>query len=107
MKCVGILLLQLLITATGFWYVFQNPQKPAQIAEALRYASMSWLLLAGLVTVWLKSLPRCAGRFFLATPFARLRSKRLLGEIDLGARLKCTWAANNIRSRERIGFILK
>jgi hypothetical protein len=45
MKCVGILLLQFLITATGFWYVFHNPQKPAQIAEALRYASMSWVLL--------------------------------------------------------------
>jgi hypothetical protein len=45
MKCVGILLFQLLITATGFWYVFHNPQKPAQIAEALRYASMSWVLL--------------------------------------------------------------
>lgn len=74
MKCVGILLLQLLITATGFWYVFHNPQKPAQIAEALRYASMSWGHLAGLVTVWLKSLPPCAGRLFLATPFARLRS---------------------------------
>jgi hypothetical protein len=37
MKCVGILLLQLLITATRFWYVFHNPQKPAQIAETLRY----------------------------------------------------------------------
>ena len=45
MKCVGILLRQFLITATGFWYVFHNPQKPAQIAEALRYASMSWVLL--------------------------------------------------------------
>jgi hypothetical protein len=45
MKCVGILLFQLLITATGFWYVFHNPQKPAQIAEALRYASMGWVLL--------------------------------------------------------------
>jgi len=45
MKCFGILLLQLLITATGFWYVFHNPQKPAQIAEALRYASIGWVLL--------------------------------------------------------------
>jgi hypothetical protein len=45
MKCVGILLLHFLITATGFWYVFHNPQKPAQIAEALRYASMSWVVL--------------------------------------------------------------
>jgi hypothetical protein len=46
MKCVGILLLQFLITATGFWYVFHNPQKPAQIAEALRYASIRCALLA-------------------------------------------------------------
>ena len=44
MKCVGILLLQFLITATGFWYVFHNPQKPAHIAEALRYASIGWVL---------------------------------------------------------------
>jgi hypothetical protein len=45
MKCFGILLLQLLITVTGFWYVFHDPQKPAQIAEALRYASIGWVLL--------------------------------------------------------------
>ena len=45
MKCVGFLLLQFLITATGFWYVVHNPQKPAQMAEALPYASMGWVLL--------------------------------------------------------------
>jgi len=31
----------------------------------------------------------------------------VFGRNEKCARLKCTWAANNIRSRERIGFILK
>ena len=49
MKRVGILLLQLLITMAGLWYVFHDPQKRAQIADAMRYASklglLGWVLL--------------------------------------------------------------
>lgn len=45
MKRIGILLLQLLVTAAGLWYVFHDPQKRAQIADALRHASISWVLL--------------------------------------------------------------
>jgi uncharacterized protein (TIRG00374 family) len=45
MKRIGIMLLQLLVTAAGLWYVFHDPQRRAQIAEALRHASLSWLLL--------------------------------------------------------------
>ena len=38
MKRIGIMLLQLLVTAAGIWYVFHDPQKRAQIADALREA---------------------------------------------------------------------
>jgi len=40
MKGIGIILLQLLVTAAGLWYVFHDPQRRAQIAEALRHASL-------------------------------------------------------------------
>jgi glycosyltransferase 2 family protein len=45
MKRTGIMLLQLFVTAAGLWYVFHDPQRRAQIAEALRHASISWVLL--------------------------------------------------------------
>jgi glycosyltransferase 2 family protein len=45
MKRIGIMLLQLLVTAAGLWYVFHDPQRRAQIAEALRQASLSWVLV--------------------------------------------------------------
>lgn len=44
MKRVGIILIQLLVTGTGLWYVFHDPQKRAQIANALRHAQISWVL---------------------------------------------------------------
>ena len=48
MKRVGIILPQLLVTAAGLWYVFHDPQRPPQIAEALRHASLSWVLLGSI-----------------------------------------------------------
>lgn len=45
MKRVGILLVQLLVTAAGLWYVFHDPQKRAHIADALRHGNISWILL--------------------------------------------------------------
>jgi glycosyltransferase 2 family protein len=45
MKRVGIMLVQLLVTAAGLWYVFHDPQRRAQIVDALRHASLSWVLL--------------------------------------------------------------
>jgi glycosyltransferase 2 family protein len=45
MKRVGIMLLQLLVTAAGLWYVFHDPQRRAQIADALRHAGIGWVLL--------------------------------------------------------------
>jgi hypothetical protein len=44
MKRSGIILLQLLVTGIGLWYVFHDPQKRAQIAVALGQADKSWLL---------------------------------------------------------------
>ena len=44
MKRIGIMLLQLLVTAGGIWYVFHDPQKRAQIADALREADRNWVI---------------------------------------------------------------
>jgi len=48
MKRVGIILLQLVVTSAGFWYVFHDPQRRAQIVDALRHARLGWLLLGWL-----------------------------------------------------------
>jgi uncharacterized protein (TIRG00374 family) len=48
MKRAGIILLQLVVTAAGFWYVFHDPQRRAQIVDALRHARLSWLFLGWL-----------------------------------------------------------
>src|ERR1043166_4305464 len=48
MKRLGILLLQLLVTAAGLWYVFHEPQKRAQIAVAFKQADRNWLILGWL-----------------------------------------------------------
>lgn len=48
MKRIGILSLQVLVTGIGLWYVFHDPQRRAQIADASRHASISWVIL-GLV----------------------------------------------------------
>ena len=48
LKRVGILLLQLLVTAAGLWYVFHDPQKRAQIAIALKQTDRNWLILGWL-----------------------------------------------------------
>jgi glycosyltransferase 2 family protein len=48
MKRAGIILLQLVVTAAGFWYVYHDPQRRAQIIDALRHASLSWLFLGWL-----------------------------------------------------------
>jgi glycosyltransferase 2 family protein len=45
MKRAGIMLFQLLVTAAGFWYVFHDPERRAQIAAALRHADLRWVLL--------------------------------------------------------------
>lgn len=45
MKRAGIMLFQLLVTAAGFWYVFHDPQRRAEIAVALRHADPQWVLL--------------------------------------------------------------
>ena len=48
MKRVGIVLLQLLVTGAGLWYVFHDPQKRAQIADAVRQADRTWIIFGWL-----------------------------------------------------------
>jgi hypothetical protein len=48
MKRIGIVLLQLLVTAAGLWYVFHDPQRRAQIADASRHGDIRWVLLGWL-----------------------------------------------------------
>jgi hypothetical protein len=38
LKRIGIILLQLLVTTAGIWYVFHDPAKREQITNALRQA---------------------------------------------------------------------
>ena len=48
-KRVAIILLQLLVTAAGIFYVFHDAQKRAQIGHALREADWRWLVLGWLI----------------------------------------------------------
>ena len=48
MKRVAIVLLQLLVTGAGLWYVFHDPEKRAQIANALRHADRTWIIFGWL-----------------------------------------------------------
>jgi hypothetical protein len=48
MKRIVIVLLQLLVTAAGLWYVFHDQQKRAQIADALRQADRTWIIFGWL-----------------------------------------------------------
>jgi uncharacterized membrane protein YbhN (UPF0104 family) len=48
MKRAGIILLQLVVTAAGLWYVFHDPQRRAQIIDALKHARLSWLFVGWL-----------------------------------------------------------
>lgn len=45
MKRVAIMLLQVIVTAAGIWYVFHDPQRRAQIAGALRHADFRWVFV--------------------------------------------------------------
>jgi hypothetical protein len=45
MKRAGIILLQVVVTAAGLWYVFHDPQRRAQIAVALQHADLRWVFL--------------------------------------------------------------
>ncbi len=47
-KRVGILFLQVLVTAGGIFYVFHDPQRRGEITQALRHADRSWLLIGWL-----------------------------------------------------------
>lgn len=48
MKRVAIVLLQLLVTGAGLWYVFHDTQKRAQIVDALRQADRTWIIFGWL-----------------------------------------------------------
>jgi hypothetical protein len=48
-KRLSIVFLQLLVTAAGICYVFHDPEKRGQIAEALRHSEWRWLLVGWLV----------------------------------------------------------
>jgi uncharacterized protein (TIRG00374 family) len=45
MKRVSIMLLQIIVTAAGIWYVFHDPQRRVQITDALRHADFRWVFV--------------------------------------------------------------
>jgi hypothetical protein len=45
-------LVQLLVIAAGLWYVFHDPQKRAQIVEALRDGGLCWVIIGYHPSAW-------------------------------------------------------
>jgi hypothetical protein len=51
-ETAAIVLVQLLVIAAGLWYVFHDPQKRAQIVEALRDGGLCWVIIGYHPSAW-------------------------------------------------------
>jgi glycosyltransferase 2 family protein len=84
LKRVGILLVQLLVTAAGLWYVFHDPQKRAQIAVALKHADRIWLILGWLCYSVVEILATVRWQILLRIQGIRLRWLRAGAIVMIG-----------------------
>lgn len=84
MKRVGILLLQIFITAVGLWYVFHSPQKRAQIADALRHGNIKWVLLGWVCYGAVELLATVRWQFLLRIQSIRLSWLQAGGIVMIG-----------------------
>src|SRR5947199_2031015 len=84
MKRVGIVLLQLLVTAAGLWYVFHDPQKRAQIADALRHADRTWIVFGWLCYSAVEGLATVRWQMLLRMQGITLGWLRALGIVMIG-----------------------
>ena len=84
MKRVGIVLVQLLVTAAGLWYVFHDPQRRAQITYALRNASLGWVLLGWVCYSAVEVLATVRWQILLRIQGIRLRWLQAGGIVMIG-----------------------
>jgi glycosyltransferase 2 family protein len=84
MKRVGIMLLQLLVTAVGLWYVFHDPQRRAQIADALRHARITWVILGWVCYSAVEILATVRWQILLRVQGIRLRWLQTGGIVMIG-----------------------
>ena len=84
MKRIGIVLLQLLVTAAGIWYVFHDPEKRARIAEALRHADLYWLLVGWFCYGTVEALATVRWQILLRIQGIRLGWLRAGGIVMIG-----------------------
>ena len=84
MKRVGIVLLQLLVTGAGLWYVFHDPQKRAQIADALRQADRTWIIFGWLCYSAVEGLATVRWQMLLRIQGITLGWLRALGIVMIG-----------------------
>ena len=84
MKRIGILLLQLVVTAAGLWYVFHQPEKRAQIAGALREADWTWLAIGWLCYGAVEVLATVRWQILLRVQGITLSSLRALAIVMIG-----------------------
>jgi glycosyltransferase 2 family protein len=84
MKRAGIILLQLVVTAAGLWYVFHDPQRRAQIGDALRHAKLTWVLLGWLCYSVVELLGSVRWQIRLRIQGIRLSWLRVGGMVMIG-----------------------
>ena len=84
MKRAGIILLQLLVTAGGIWYVFHDPHKRAQILDALRQADAGWLALGWICYGGVEVLATVRWQMLLRIQGIMLGWLRTLGIVMIG-----------------------
>ncbi|HEY2681801.1 MAG TPA: lysylphosphatidylglycerol synthase transmembrane domain-containing protein [Candidatus Udaeobacter sp.] len=84
MKRVAIVLLQLLVTGAGLWYVFHDQQKRAQIADALRQAHRTWIILGWLSYSAVEVIATVRWQILLRIQGITLRWVRAFGIVMIG-----------------------
>lgn len=84
MKRIAIVLLQLLVTSAGVWYVFHDPERRSQIANALRHADKSWLIVAWVCYGAVEALATVRWQFLLRVQRISLSWWRTGGIVMIG-----------------------
>lgn len=83
-KRAGIVLLQLLVTAAGVYYVFHEPEKRAQIFSALRHADLWWVLIGWFCYAGVESLATVRWQILLRLQGVRVGWGRTAAMIIIG-----------------------
>lgn len=84
LKRIGVILLQLLVSAAGIFYVFHDPEKRAQIAQALKQSDYTWLLLGWLCYSVVELLATVRWQMLLKVQGIRLGWLSIGGIVMLG-----------------------